>query len=58
MMKPARHAMFLGLILVAGAFARAADSADPAEDPRQWLADMNEAFNSLSYDGVFSFFSG
>ena len=27
------------------------------EDPRQWLSDMNEAFNSVSYDGVFSFFS-
>jgi len=27
-------------------------------DPRTWLADMNEAFNTVSYDGVFSFFSG
>jgi len=29
-----------------------------AVDPRQWLADMSEAFNTLSYDGVFSYFSG
>ena len=58
MMKPARHAIFLGLMLVAGVLARPADSAAPAEDPRQWLADMNDAFNALSYDGVFSFFSG
>lgn len=28
------------------------------DEPRVWLADMNEAFNTLSYDGVFSFFSG
>jgi sigma-E factor negative regulatory protein RseB len=26
--------------------------------PRVWLAEMNEAFNTVSYDGVFSFFSG
>ncbi len=32
-------------------------SASEAE-PRAWLADMNEAFNSVSYDGVFSFFRG
>ena len=28
------------------------------EDPREWLAGMDDAFNSLSYDGVFSFFNG
>ena len=34
-------------------------SVQAAEDePREWLADMNEAFNTVSYDGVFSFFSG
>ncbi|MEQ8857820.1 MAG: MucB/RseB C-terminal domain-containing protein [Pseudomonadales bacterium] len=29
-----------------------------AESPRQWLDDMNRAFSELSYDGVFSYFSG
>ncbi len=28
------------------------------DEPRTWLSDMNEAFNTVSYDGVFSFFSG
>ncbi|MEM8767869.1 MAG: MucB/RseB C-terminal domain-containing protein [Pseudomonadota bacterium] len=28
------------------------------QDPRALLAGMNDAFNSLSYDGVFSYFSG
>jgi len=28
------------------------------ESPRQWLDDMNEAFGTLSYDGVFSYFGG
>lgn len=28
------------------------------DEPRAWLADMNDAFNTVSYDGVFSFFSG
>lgn len=32
--------------------ARASDS------PREWLDDMNRAFSELSYDGVFSYFSG
>lgn len=27
-------------------------------EPREWLADMNEAFNTVSYDGVFSFLKG
>jgi len=30
----------------------------PTSDPRSWLADMNRAFNELSYDGVFSYFDG
>jgi sigma-E factor negative regulatory protein RseB len=29
-----------------------------ADNPRDWLADMNTAFSELSYDGVFSFYSG
>jgi sigma-E factor negative regulatory protein RseB len=28
------------------------------EDARQWLSDMTRAFNELSYDGHFSYFSG
>ena len=27
-------------------------------DPRRWLDDMSRAFSELSYDGVFSYFSG
>ncbi len=29
-----------------------------AEDPHDWLTDMNRAFTELSYDGIFSFYSG
>ncbi len=29
-----------------------------ADEPRQWLADMNRAFSELSYDGMFSFYGG
>jgi len=29
-----------------------------AETPRAWLDDMNRAFSQLSYDGIFSYFSG
>ena len=29
-----------------------------ADEPREWLADMNRAFTELSYDGMFSYFSG
>jgi len=29
-----------------------------ADSPRQWLDDMNRAFSELSYDGIFSYFSG
>ncbi len=27
-------------------------------EPREWLSEMNRAFGALSYDGVFSYFSG
>jgi sigma-E factor negative regulatory protein RseB len=27
-------------------------------EPRGWLTDMNQAFNELSYDGVFSYYGG
>ncbi len=44
--------LFLGLL---GSFgACAADQGDP----RAWLSDMNSAFTELSYDGIFSYFSG
>jgi sigma-E factor negative regulatory protein RseB len=50
----ASHRLLLALpLLIAAASAMAAEN-----DPRKWLSDMNEAFNSLSYDGVFSYFSG
>jgi len=39
-------------LLIAAPFAAAQESA------RQWLTDMNAAFSDLSYDGVFSFYSG
>ncbi len=45
----------LALILVLGSFSTfAADDGDP----RVWLSDMNRAFTDLSYDGIFSYFSG
>lgn len=28
------------------------------EEPREWLRDMGEAFNDLSYDGIFSYYNG
>jgi len=36
------------------AFAVCADD----DDPRRWLDDMNRAFSDLSYDGIFSYYSG
>lgn len=39
----------------------AGDGQAPAADgdsPRAWLDDMNRAFSELSYDGIFSYFSG
>ncbi len=32
--------------------------AEDALDPHDWLTDMNRAFTELSYDGIFSFYSG
>ena len=29
-----------------------------ADSPREWLDEMNRAFSALSYDGIFSYFSG
>lgn len=36
----------------------AAAPAALADTPREWLDDMNRAFSELSYDGIFSYFSG
>jgi sigma-E factor negative regulatory protein RseB len=47
----------LGIFLLSASTPLLAASAIVGE-PRDWLADMNDAFNSLSYDGVFSYFSG
>jgi sigma-E factor negative regulatory protein RseB len=33
-------------------------SAAAEEDPRRWLDDMSRAFSELSYDGIFSYYSG
>ncbi len=46
-------ALTLAFSLTGAGAASAADG-----EPRTWLADMNEAFNNVSYDGVFSFYSG
>jgi sigma-E factor negative regulatory protein RseB len=43
---------------VLGAVAALLASAAAAETPREWLDDMNRAFSELSYDGIFSYFSG
>jgi sigma-E factor negative regulatory protein RseB len=32
--------------------------AEQDEDPRRWLDDMNGAFADLTYDGIFSYYSG
>ena len=39
-------------------FAASGTSAADNGDPRVWLSDMNRAFTDLSYDGIFSYFSG
>ncbi|MCZ6617323.1 MAG: MucB/RseB C-terminal domain-containing protein [Gammaproteobacteria bacterium] len=39
-------------------FAASSTSAADNGDPRIWLSDMNRAFTDLSYDGIFSYFSG
>jgi sigma-E factor negative regulatory protein RseB len=41
-----------------GVAAESAPTAAGADDPHQWLDDMNRAFSELSYDGIFSYFSG
>lgn len=44
------------ILLIMGIVASAVSVAE--EDPHAWLADMNRAFSELSYDGIFSYFSG
>jgi sigma-E factor negative regulatory protein RseB len=48
------HRILIAALSVAGAGGAAAQ----VEDPSEWLGDMNRAFSSLSYDGVFSYFTG
>ncbi len=43
---------------MAWAVALCAPAARADETPRQWLDDMNRAFSELSYDGIFSYYSG
>ena len=50
--------MKAAVLALAGFLMVAAVDVDAAEDPRDWLADMNRAFNEVDYDGVFSFFNG
>ncbi|HEX7035774.1 MAG TPA: MucB/RseB C-terminal domain-containing protein [Pseudomonadales bacterium] len=45
----------LGAACLTVAFAQAVRAAD---SPREWLDEMNRAFSALSYDGIFSYFSG
>ena len=45
-------------VFVSVAALLAAAPALAEDDPRQWLDDMNRAFSELSYDGIFSYFSG
>jgi sigma-E factor negative regulatory protein RseB len=47
-----------GPLLLACALGLHAPVLQAADSPRQWLDDMDEAFNTLSYDGVFSYFGG
>lgn len=55
-MPPAHaHGALLG---VAWVLALCAQGARADDSPRQWLDDMNRAFSELSYDGIFSYFSG
>jgi sigma-E factor negative regulatory protein RseB len=57
MIHPFAPALFVSLVtgVLASLFAFPADA---EEDPRRWLDDMNSAFADLSYDGVFSYYSG
>lgn len=50
--------MSSALLGVSCLLALSASSACADESPRQWLDDMNQAFRELSYDGIFSYFSG
>ena len=43
-------------IVALGVFLTSAVSA--ADEPREWLSDMNRAFTELSYDGMFSYYGG
>ena len=43
--------LWSGLLVVFAVFA-------DDDDPRRWLDDMNRAFSDLSYDGIFSYYSG
>lgn len=49
---------FNGPLLAAWAALLFSSALQAEETPRQWLDDMNEAFSTLSYDGVFSYFGG
>ncbi len=46
------------LLGMAWAVALWAPGARADDSPRQWLDDMNRAFRDLSYDGIFSYYSG
>ncbi len=50
-------ALILAVAAAVGA-SGAAQAEEGEQDPRALLAGMNDAFNTLSYDGVFSYFSG
>ena len=52
--------MILRRLLIAGVIACGIllSSLAVADEPDEWLADMNRAFSDLSYDGIFSYYSG
>lgn len=54
-MRGSRRSALTGAACVAAALCSLPGLADT---PRQWLDDMNRAFTELSYDGLFSYFSG
>ena len=52
-----RHAPYVATsLLITALLLNCAARAD--EDARRWLDDMNQAFSDLSYDGIFSYYSG
>lgn len=55
---PLWAAFSLALLSLLAQPSAAAPSAPDGDGPRAWLEDMNRAFSTLSYDGVFSYFSG